>query len=139
MGRSRQRNYIRGGKVRRVTTDPKARGKPAPSKTSGRRTTAGVLRDLRRESRSASDELPRISPTQAVREMRDGIPATTLRHIRAGLQRARIAAIVCAQILRTQAADYDTDVALTLRDCVARELFRQMVHIARLLAEVGVS
>lgn len=139
MGRSRQRNSDRAGKARCGKCAPKARRGPAPSTASELPTTAGVLRDLRRESISASTELPRLGPTQAVREMRDGIPVTSLRQIRAGLQRARVAAVVCTQILRAQAADYDTDVALTLRDCVARELFRQMLHITRLLAEAGVS
>jgi hypothetical protein len=71
--------------------------------------------------------------------MRDGVPATTLRHIIAGLHRSRFAALVCAQILRAQAADYDIDVALTLRQCVSIELFRQVRHLNRLLAEAGAS
>ena len=69
--------------------------------------------------------------------MRHEIPVTALRHIRAGLQRARLAAIICAGILAAQAADHDIDVALTLRHCVSSELFRQIKRLNRLIVEAG--
>lgn len=97
------------------------------------RDAAATLRALRRY-KSSSAENPVISPTQAVRRVRD-VPSTAsvLNHIRSSLKDARSAARICADILEAQAADLDNEVALTLRRNVCSALTSQIQHIRGLL------
>jgi hypothetical protein len=116
MGSSRRRNSTRARAARSVKSVHKARRKPAPPKKPSqlrkaadvrpdveriRRTRAGAERfrlkprpspeamaarlGKRTHATEAAESL-RISPTQAVREMRDGVPATALRAIRTKLE-----------------------------------------------------
>ena len=84
-----------------------------------------------------SQQLRELTPTQAIREMRDGVPSRALSRIRASLIFARSVANDCETILKKQAADLDLDVAVTLRSCVSDELSDQIKQIDRLLAEAS--
>src|SRR5690242_4350288 len=102
------------------------------------RDVAAVLRGWRsvREDHRAQQFLA-LTPTEAIREMRDGVPSSALSRIRASLVFARSVANDCATILKRQAADLDLDVAVTLRSCVSDELSDQIKQIDRLLAEAS--
>src|SRR5690242_15283718 len=120
--------------------------KSAGFKTGGGPSKDGVrgkghkLRDvaaaLRHWRRAREDHRARqLTPTEAIREVRDGVPSSALSRIRASLIFARSVANDCVTILKRQAADLDLDVAVTLRSCVSDELSDQIKQIDRLLAE----
>ena len=91
----------------------------------------GGWRSAREDHRTR--QLPDLTPAEAIREMRDGVPRRALRRIRVSLIFARSVANDCVTILKRQAADLDLDVAVTLRSCVSDELSDQIKQIDRLL------
>lgn len=149
MGSLHKPKFTRAQRGRSVQPSPKPRRKPATPKPSKLRTAADVLRDPEEQFRGKSRPSPeamaaRLSrrklvtglgtaAVDALREVRDGVPATALRDIHRKLEIAGAVAYICAATLRAQAADYDTDVALCLQRCVGDELDRQMEQIDRLL------
>lgn len=134
MGSTRPRSSTRAGDARSAKSIRNPKRNTARIEDFDQRKAAATLRTLRRlVHKSRSNERPRISPTQAVREIRDGVPTAALNHLRSKLNNARSAARVCADILQAQAADLDGEVALTLERCVCSELAAQIRHINRLL------
>jgi hypothetical protein len=133
MGSSRKPKSTRARAARSVKSVPKPRRKPATPKSSGVRTAADARRVAERFRATGSAEQFRVSPTQAIREMRDGVPTTALEEIHHKLEIAGAVAYICAATLRAQAADYDTDIALCLQRCVGDEIDRQMGQIDGLL------
>ena len=107
-----------GGNRPRTHPTAKPRRKPAPPKPP----------KLRKDARP-----PYISPTQVLRETRDGMPTTELQMIRVGLETASAVIAVCATALEAQAADSDADIAIVLHRCVISTLERQADRIDSLL------
>ena len=110
---------------------------PASSEPSKPRTATDVLRVLRRTRRSRSAKEFRLTPTQEVREMRDGVPATALHYIRKNLELIQSTAIVVAHALREQNVQLDDDAADVLRRHVSDELQDQIEGIDSLLGGVA--
>jgi hypothetical protein len=132
--RGTRRSGRSGGNRPRTHPTPEARRKPVPPKPSKLHTAADALRDARHvSSHTRLAEQFRVNPTQAVREMRNGVPATVLRQISRELEVAQAVVYLCAATLRGQAADSDIDVALSLQRCVGDELDRQIERIGELL------
>ena len=132
MGSSRTRNSTRVNRTRSAQESPKRR------KSAKLRTAADALRDLKHTRRSRSPEEYRLTPTQEVREMRDGVPTTALRQIQGKLEIIRGCATVVARALQEQNCELDEDAALVLRHHVTDALTDQMIAIG-LLAERGAS
>ena len=145
MGPSRPRNSTRAGRARSVKSVPKPRRKPpAPPKRSklglgtttnapGEARAEAILKAARATKPARAGDQPYISPTQAVREMRDGVPATELREIHDQLDVALSVVSLCAAVLQVQMADYDADVAASLKHCVGDILDTQMERITTLI------
>lgn len=149
MGPSHPRNSSRATKARSSESPSKLRHKPVSSERSDVATE--VIRDAERRFRVKSRPSPEAMAARlekrkpntglgtavvdALREVRDDVPAPALREIRRKLDIASAVAYVCAAALRGQAADNGIDVALCLQRCVGDALFDQMQHIDRLLGE----
>jgi hypothetical protein len=67
----------------------------------------------------------RIPNPGAVREMRDGVPATELQQIRNRLEIAMSVPDIKGAALKDQGADVDREAALALQRCVGDKLDRQ--------------
>jgi hypothetical protein len=76
----------------------------------------------------------RISPAQAVREMRDGVPATALRQVQARLMAINSTVIVVHYALSRQNVMVDDDAALVLQRHVSDPLFEQIQRLKRIIA-----
>ena len=128
MGSSRHRgNSNSANAARSVQKSSKLRSKPTKL-----RTAADALRAIKsRRPRPAKP--PYISPTVAVREMRDGVPVTALRYIRKHLELIQSTTVVVANALREQNAGFDIDAADVLRSHVTDELQEQIEGINSLL------
>jgi hypothetical protein len=137
MGSSRKPKSTRARAARSVKSIPKSRHKPATPKPSRLRKAADMLRDARRIRVTKAAEQLRVSPTQAAREMRDGVPTTALRHIRSKLELIQSSAIVVAHALREQNVELDDDAADVLRRHVSDELQDQIEGIDSLLGGVA--
>jgi hypothetical protein len=85
------------------------------------------------EPARATDSQLQISPTQVLREIRDGVPVTELREIHDRLDVALSVVSLCAAVLQVQMADYDADVAAALKHCVGDILDTQMERITTLI------
>jgi len=123
----------------RKSTGFKRRGSPLKNGIRGKSHKLSDVAAALRGWRSAREDnrdhhFPVLTPAEAIREMRDGVPGRALHRIRASLVFARSVANDCATILKRQAADLDLDVAITLRSCVSAELSDQIEQIDRLLA-----
>ena len=134
MGPSPKAKSIRAPAARLVKSIPKIRRKPATQKPSEIGADAGAMYAA---GGAPFAEQLRVSPTQAVREMRAGVPATALRQIRDRLEIAMSIAYVTGAALKDQGADVDREAALALQRCVGDELDRQIVRIETLLGEVA--
>jgi hypothetical protein len=132
MGSSRPRNSTR---LRPMRSVHKPRRKPAPPKPSKLRKAAGALRDAERVRAAGAAEQFRVSPTQAVREMRDGVPATALRAIRRCLELIQSSVIVVSHALREQNCELDDDADRVLTRHVSDALMDQIESIDSLLGE----
>jgi hypothetical protein len=103
--------------------------------------THSKAKPTRRKRKSATPKSsqtakqPYISPTQAVREMRAGVPATALCAIRSHLELINSTAIVVGHALSRQNNGLDGDAADVLRRYVSDKLFGQIVQINLLLGE----
>ena len=73
------------------------------------------------------------SPTDVLRESRDGMPTAALTEIYHKLTVVRATAYVCASALEHEAADEDVDVGLVLQRSVGDELDRQLERLDQLL------
>lgn len=73
------------------------------------------------------------SPTEVLRESRDGIPSAALTEMRRKLMVVRATAYVCASALAHEAADEDVDVGLVLQRSVGDELDRQLERLDQIL------
>lgn len=104
--------------------------RPKPTRL---RTGADVLRDVERVRGTKAAKQLSISPTQVLREMRDGAPITELREIHDRLDVALSVVSLCAAVLQVQMADYDADVAASLKHCVGDILDTQMERITTLI------
>jgi hypothetical protein len=136
MGSSLKPKSTRARAARSVKSIHK-RHKPATPKPLKQRTAADVLRDAKRVGATKAAERLRVSPTQAVREMRDGVPATALRHIRRNLELIQSVAIVVAHALREQNVELDDDAADVLRRHVSDALQDQIEGMDSLLGVVA--
>ena len=168
MGSSRPRNDNRAGKAHSVKSVPKPARSPETAKRKERALREGIKRFLAadRLSRDAVHERPKptefrmgvdgprdvvrirgtkaakqlpISPTQVVREMREGVPVTALREIHDQLDVALSVVSLCAAVLQVQMADYDADVAASLKHCVGDILDTQMERLTTLIEGGGAS
>ena len=138
MGSSLKSKSTRARAARSAKSVPKPRRKPATQKSSKVGAAAGVIHAARLASRGAQfAEQLRISPTQAVREMRAGVPATALRQIRDHLEIAMSVAYVTGAALKDQGADVGREAALALQRCVGDELDRQIERINDLIGGVA--
>lgn len=153
MGSSRPRNLARVGGARSSKTVPRRSTNPASPNSfklrAAREQRAEAILKAAKAANPAratsvdvhqggdDSQLFPVSPNQALREMRDGVPATALRLIQGGLKIASAATCVCAAALKAQAADSDTDIALVLQRCVLDTLTQQMDRIESLLKEVA--
>ena len=131
--RPKRRNTRLGGNRPRTHPTPKARRKPVPPKPSKFHTAADVRRDAVGFRATGSAEQFRVSPTQAVREMRDGVPATALRQIQDRLELIRATAIVVGHALKEQNCELDTDAARVLMRHVSDALTAEMIEIGLLI------
>lgn len=95
------------------------------------RRTAALLRNLGRGP-SGSDKRLCIG-AKAAGERHVGVSAAELHEIRSRLESVRTAAIVCVDVLNTQRADLDTEIAATLNRNVCREIGKQILRIDRLI------
>jgi hypothetical protein len=85
-------------------------------------------------SKKRATDSVRISPTQAVREMRDGVPTTELTLIRNELETATTVSQVCADALKATSTDETiAAIALVLERCVCGIVEQQMDRITSLL------
>jgi hypothetical protein len=129
--RSRSRHFTHS---KPKSTAPKR--KSVARKPSRLRTAADAIRDDEHIRTSKTAKQPYISPTQAVREMREGVPATELRHIRNKLEVIQSSAIVVAYALIEQNAEVDDEAARVLRNHVSDALEDQIENIDSLLGDV---
>jgi hypothetical protein len=133
MGSSRnRRNSNSANGARSVQKSSKRR-----SKLTKPRTAADALRAIKHARSPQSAEPLQMNRTQAVREMRDGVPATALRYIRKKLALIQSTAIVVAHALREQRVGLDDDGADVLRRRVSDELQDQIEGIDSLLGGVS--
>ena len=91
-----------------------------------------------------ADRLPRDtvhepSKLRTDADARNGAPTMTLQMIQAGLETASALVSICADVLDTQMADSDRDVAIVLQRCVLNTLMRQQERIELLLKDEGAS
>jgi hypothetical protein len=115
MGPTHKAKSTRAARGRSVNSSLKPRREPAAPKLSKLRTVADALRDFARAPAPRPADSPDISPTQAVREMRDGVPATELREIRRQLDLICSCVIVVRHALAEQNVVLDRDAALILQ------------------------
>jgi hypothetical protein len=113
-----------------------------PKRSRPRHFTHSKAKPTRRKRKSVTSKSsqtakqPYVSPTQAVREMRDGAPATALRAIRSHLELANSTAIIVGYALKGgQHNGLEGDAADVLRRYVSDKLFGQIVQINLLLGE----
>jgi hypothetical protein len=132
MGSSRTRNSNSANGARSVQKSSKRRSKPTKP-----RTAADALRAIKHARSPGAAEQLQINPTQAVREMRDGVPATALHYIRKRLELIQSTVIVVAHALREQNVELDDDAADVLRRHVSDELQEQIEGIDSLLGGVA--
>lgn len=135
MGPVRSPKSTRAQRGHSVNSSPKPRRKPTAPKPSKLRTAAEALRDFARALAPRAADPPHISPTQAVREMRDGVPTTTLQGVQAGLETVSALITVCADVLDARMVDAERDVAIVLQRCALDTLARQKERIESLLNE----
>jgi hypothetical protein len=128
MGSSRTRNSISVTKARSSKTKLKHRHKPTKL-----RKAADALRAIKHARSSRSADPLQMSPTQLVRDMRDGMPTTVLHYIRKNLKLIQSAAIVVAHALREQNVELDDDAADVLRRHVSDSLQDQIETIDSLI------
>ena len=123
----------------RSRSGPPRKPRPSISRRTSAPERSSKLRAAVTEALSDASEsdLPRISPTQAVRELRDGVPATALRQIQAHLERICSTAIVVAHALRVQNVQVDDDATCVLRWHVRDPLFEQIARLKRIIAGGG--
>jgi hypothetical protein len=132
MGSSRHRNSSSAIKARSSKTRFKRRSKPTKLCKA-----ADALRAIKHARRSQSAEPLQMSPTQLVRDMRNGMPTTVLNYIRKNLELIQSAAIVVAHALREQNVELDDDAADVLRRHVSDALQDQIESIDSLLGGVA--
>lgn len=74
-----------------------------------------------------------VSPTDVLRETRDGMPVSELRHLRNMLEVIQSSAIVVARALQKQNALVDDDAARVLRHHVSDALMDQIQSLDKML------
>ena len=123
MGPKRSRSPHFTHSKRKTTTSKR---KSSNRKSSKLRTAADALRTIKHAPSAASAEPLQMSPTQLVRDMRNGMPTTVLHYIRKNLKLIQSAAIVVAHALREQNVELDDDAADVLRrhvsDCLQDQI-----------------
>ena len=136
MGTARKPKFNRAATAH--SRKSQSRRKPAPPRPTKLRTGShaeAILKATRAAEPARAPDQPYISPTQAVREMRDGVPATELREIRRQLDFALSCVIVVRHALIEQNVELDHDAARILRLYVGDELDSQIERISQLLGD----